>query len=595
MTPTITCLPALNDQVTCVEAPSAGGGAKFMAVVWDGAQAVPQMQKPGQRPAGPTLKIAWQAAEHWQGILPGQSPDIALTIQKEGVTTFVPAQAAVANITLSDTADDGAKNDSTTEVFEVEPSSSLQMTPQPEEARQWHGVARPVANEREAEGIIPSATGVDDDKPVLNQPMAVALSIASGQAPAPAEPPMSPVRGQRGDSLMPLYHAPHTVYRPAPPVAQQAHDDISSPKPNSAARSVTKVEAVGGSSTLAAPVPSAPKNLDGSHERPRGNTTKNSLPQAHGAAALTAVNSMTATRRNAGEPPDVGLRTRRLTDSQHVIAPAPAPQTALIASQEGAQIIAAAATSGSALNPLHEAQKHRPAPEAIALPSGLAPMRSETKISTPEASPLPQPEDEIATPAPLPPQARMTADAGSPATTEAQITGPAFSDAKQSEDLPLDAQLSPSAELIAPAFPRESAPQVVNTAQTTQHHRSISNQLGEVILRERNGDVEVTLTPEDLGSVRLSIRPGDSGHIITIWAERPETLEAARRAADLLQRDLRESGFGEAELSFSGGRQDNRSSPSQRAGISGDSPVQTVTPPATKQVSQNSGRLNIKV
>ncbi|MDM7256189.1 MAG: flagellar hook-length control protein FliK, partial [Paracoccus sp. (in: a-proteobacteria)] len=419
--------------------------------------------------------------------------------------------------------------------------------------------------------------------------------------------------GQVSDSSMPLDQVPGTVYRsvasavpvtaatPVAPVtsvtsvAQQVHNDVSSAKLTSAALPAIKVEAVGGSSTLAAPVPSAPQDLARSNDQPRENTTENSLPPARLAAAPAAVDLLTTTLGNAGDPPEARLRATRTTDSQHVIAPSSAPQTAVAASQEGAQIIAAAASSARSLKPSNTAQENRLAPESIALPRGLTPKISGAKISMAETSPLPQPEGRIATPPPALPQAYVTAEARPPATIEAQIAAPAFIHANQSEDLPLEAPHSSSAELTAPASTRDSAPQAVNIAQTTQHHRSISHQIGEAILRERNGDVEVTLTPEDLGSVRLSIRPGDGGHVITIWAERPETLEAARRAADLLQRDLRESGFGEAALSFSGGGQDNRSSPSQRPGISGDSPIQPVTPPATGQVSPTTGRLNIKV
>lgn len=79
----------------------------------------------------------------------------------------------------------------------------------------------------------------------------------------------------------------------------------------------------------------------------------------------------------------------------------------------------------------------------------------------------------------------------------------------------------------------------------------VHRQLGDAILRIHDSAAEITLSPEELGSVRLTITRELSGLIISLQAERPETLELMRRNADLLQQELSEKGSPAAELKFS--------------------------------------------
>jgi hypothetical protein len=63
------------------------------------------------------------------------------------------------------------------------------------------------------------------------------------------------------------------------------------------------------------------------------------------------------------------------------------------------------------------------------------------------------------------------------------------------------------------------------------------------------GQIDITLSPEELGRVRLSSLQTDQGVVLVIQAERPETLELMRRnMGDLLQ-DLRAMGF--EDISYS--------------------------------------------
>jgi flagellar hook-length control protein FliK len=66
--------------------------------------------------------------------------------------------------------------------------------------------------------------------------------------------------------------------------------------------------------------------------------------------------------------------------------------------------------------------------------------------------------------------------------------------------------------------------------------------------------VDVTLSPEELGRVRMSITAGEGGVVLQVLAERPETLELMRRHADLLARELANLGFGSVDLAFGQGQ-----------------------------------------
>jgi hypothetical protein len=64
--------------------------------------------------------------------------------------------------------------------------------------------------------------------------------------------------------------------------------------------------------------------------------------------------------------------------------------------------------------------------------------------------------------------------------------------------------------------------------------------------------VEISLSPEELGRVRLSVATGDSGLVVQVMAERGETLELLRRHIQELAQEVRALGYGSVAFSFSG-------------------------------------------
>jgi hypothetical protein len=68
--------------------------------------------------------------------------------------------------------------------------------------------------------------------------------------------------------------------------------------------------------------------------------------------------------------------------------------------------------------------------------------------------------------------------------------------------------------------------------------------------QEGGGSVALTLAPEELGKVRIDLRPEGDLMRIVIAVERPETLDLLRRHADVLAMEFRQSGFAQTSLSF---------------------------------------------
>ncbi|MEO0702069.1 MAG: flagellar hook-length control protein FliK [Pseudomonadota bacterium] len=86
-------------------------------------------------------------------------------------------------------------------------------------------------------------------------------------------------------------------------------------------------------------------------------------------------------------------------------------------------------------------------------------------------------------------------------------------------------------------------------AETARH---VAIQVAEA-LRQGSGTFEITLSPEELGRVRLSVGVVDGAMLVNLSAERPETLDLMRRHIDMLQAEARAEGFATLSFSFSGG------------------------------------------
>ncbi len=80
--------------------------------------------------------------------------------------------------------------------------------------------------------------------------------------------------------------------------------------------------------------------------------------------------------------------------------------------------------------------------------------------------------------------------------------------------------------------------------------RGLGTHLAEAVSRFPDRPVELTLAPEELGRVRLTLSTTDAGLSMTILADRPETLDLLRRHIDQLAQDFRELGYADVAFSF---------------------------------------------
>lgn len=79
----------------------------------------------------------------------------------------------------------------------------------------------------------------------------------------------------------------------------------------------------------------------------------------------------------------------------------------------------------------------------------------------------------------------------------------------------------------------------------------LAQQLAGAMSQGRDRPVEVMLSPEELGRVRMTIVSDGTGLTLTMVAERPETLDLLRRHIDILAQDFRDMGFGTLSFAFS--------------------------------------------
>ncbi len=81
----------------------------------------------------------------------------------------------------------------------------------------------------------------------------------------------------------------------------------------------------------------------------------------------------------------------------------------------------------------------------------------------------------------------------------------------------------------------------------------VARQLGEVMTQAAHKPVEIALSPEELGRVRMSVVTEDGKITVNILAERPDTLDLMRRHIDQLGQTFRSMGYNQISFSFGQG------------------------------------------
>jgi flagellar hook-length control protein FliK len=148
-----------------------------------------------------------------------------------------------------------------------------------------------------------------------------------------------------------------------------------------------------------------------------------------------------------------------------------------------------------------------------------------------------------------------------------------------------------------------AAPQPGSASHSaTETARHISLQIAEAARQALHRPVELSLNPEELGRVRLSLLPGDGTMTVSIIAERGETLDLMRRHIDVLAQDFRQIGYDNIKFSFGGqgnggaaGSQSHAQTGANGAPSSGETVAQTTPAPSRSRMHQPVDGLDLRL
>lgn len=176
-----------------------------------------------------------------------------------------------------------------------------------------------------------------------------------------------------------------------------------------------------------------------------------------------------------------------------------------------------------------------------------------TEVEAPQASETQSDRDEVAVTAPEkasttqaePAQgdsAKPAASPRDPAHDMALSPRPFETGAGGTEELRVDHSVAPATSSAA--------------TQRAGATHGFGHQVADALVNAPNRAVELTLSPEELGKVRMTLHAQEGSMTVAVQAERPETLDLMRRHIDSLAREFREMGY--ADVSFDFGQQSNQ-------------------------------------
>lgn len=82
------------------------------------------------------------------------------------------------------------------------------------------------------------------------------------------------------------------------------------------------------------------------------------------------------------------------------------------------------------------------------------------------------------------------------------------------------------------------------------HAPSVIRQIADAVVTTRDSSIEIALSPEELGRVRLVVTGAERAHQVTVWVERPEVMDLVRRNVGLLAEQFGEAGLENASFEF---------------------------------------------
>lgn len=113
---------------------------------------------------------------------------------------------------------------------------------------------------------------------------------------------------------------------------------------------------------------------------------------------------------------------------------------------------------------------------------------------------------------------------------------------------PLAGGFAPMSDRSVPHAQAAHAPAAAAASPEVARH--VASQLAVAISQGTGRQTEISLNPEELGRVRMSISAADNSVSLTLLAERPETADLLRRHIDILAQEFRALGYADINFSF---------------------------------------------
>lgn len=140
--------------------------------------------------------------------------------------------------------------------------------------------------------------------------------------------------------------------------------------------------------------------------------------------------------------------------------------------------------------------------------------------------------------------------------------------ASQSQLSPLSAIAEGDPLILSRTDATTGAPTQSTTTQPMRmdlpHH--VSRQVAEALQNMPSRPVEISLNPEELGRVRLGVSSSEAGIVVSVLAERPETIDLMRRHINNLEAAFQAIGYSDISFSFAGGDAQNDGDTNQQTG-----------------------------
>ncbi len=122
-------------------------------------------------------------------------------------------------------------------------------------------------------------------------------------------------------------------------------------------------------------------------------------------------------------------------------------------------------------------------------------------------------------------------------------------------------------------------------------------QIADIARQLPDRPVEISLNPEELGRVRMTLAQGDGSISVGLAIERADTADLLRRHIDMLTKEFRDLGFSDISFNFTGGdaRQNSGQDAQDEAGVNRLDPVADAPSQALARTELADGRIDIRL